>query len=415
MLDSLQLCLVLNELLQLKVDFSYFYGVLVDGNCFIVKLLVVLEVYLVDVMKDIFFGDFMVDLFKFVVDVIDVKFDVQGQLVQDVLLFDDVKLVVLLVVMLFGSVYESGGCVVMCLFKCIYWLVDVLVGVRLEFDFKQGVESESLVGFEIVCVGVDGKCVVGSYFKVCLQCELCDFYWLYECDGGWKFDVNQCLQLIDEKDVDVSVVINIWVEFFVEWGSYCVEVYDFVIKFIIVFLFFVGYSWDDENLGKEVCLDKVKLVLDKVCYCVGDIMKVIVILLYDGFGVLLVEFDYLFYIKNIDVKVGVMFLILVIKDWECYDVYVVVLVFCGGEVVEYIMLVCVMGVEYVVMDCSDCCILFILKVFVLMCLGNLLDVIVQVIGLVGKQVYVMVLVVDQGVINIIDYVVFDVWLWMFVK
>jgi len=190
---------------------------------------------------------------------------------QDVALPDDVKPVAPLAVTLSGSVYETGGRAVTRLLKRTYWPADALVGVRPLFDPKQGAESEAPAGFEIVRAGADGKRVAGAHLKVRLQRELRDFYWLYERDGGWKSDANQRLQLIEEKDVDVSAGQSTHVEFPVEWGSYRVEVYDPQTQLTTVFPFFAGYSWDDENLGKEARPDKVKLALDKGRYHAGDI------------------------------------------------------------------------------------------------------------------------------------------------
>lgn len=414
-LDSPQQRLAPSEPLQLKVASSYLYGAPADGNRFTAKLLVAPEVHPVDAMKDTFFGDPTVDLPKSAADVIDAKLDAQGQLAQDVPLPDDVKPVAPLAVTLSGSVYESGGRAVTRLLKRTYWPANALVGVRPEFDPKQGAESESPVGFEIVRVGADGKRVAGSHLKVRLQRELRDFYWLYERDGGWKSDANQRLQLIDEKDVDVSASTNTRVEFPVEWGSYRVEVYDPATKLTTVFPFFAGYSWDDENLGKEARPDKVKLALDKARYRAGDTMKVTVTPPHDGPGLLLVESDHLLYTRNIDAKAGATFSIPVTKDWERHDVYVVALVFRGGEAVEHTTPARAMGVEYVAIDRSDRRIPLTLKAPALMRPGNPLDVTVQATGLAGKQAYVTVSAVDQGVINITDYAVPDAWSWMFAK
>jgi len=414
-LDSPQPRLAPNEPLQLKVASSYLYGAPADGNRFTAKLLVAQEVHPIDSMKDTFFGDPTVDLPKAADDIIDAKLDAQGQLSQDVPLPDDVKPVAPLAVTLSGSVYESGGRAVTRLLKRTYWPADALVGVRPEFDPKQGAESESPAGFEIVRVNADGKRIAGKHLKVRLQRELRDFYWLYERDGGWKSDANARLQLVDEKDVDVDASTNTRVEFPVEWGSYRIEVYDPETKLTTVFPFFAGYSWDDENLGKEARPDKVKLALDRARYRAGDTMKVTVTPPHDGPGVLLVESDHLLYLKDIDARAGATFSIPVTKEWERHDVYVVALVFRGGEATERTTPARAMGVEYVAMDRNDRRIPLTLKAPSMMRPGNPLDVDVQATSLAGQQAYVTLSAVDQGVINITDYPVPDAWSWMFAK
>ncbi len=414
-LSSAQQRLAPTEPLKLKVASSYLYGAPADGNRFTAKLLVAPEVHPLAKLADTFFGDPTVELPKSADDVVDAKLDAKGVLEQDVALPDDVKPVAPLAVTLSGSVYESGGRAVTRLLKRTYWPADALVGVRPLFDPKQGAESESPVGFEIVRANADGQLVAGAHLKVRLQRELRDFYWLYERDGGWKSDANQRLQLIEEKDVDVAAGKSSHVEFPVEWGSYRVEVYDPATKLTTVFPFFAGYSWDDENLGKEARPDKVKLALDKARYHAGETMKVTMTPPHDGPGVLLVESDHLLYTRNIDVKAGATFEIPVTKEWERHDVYVVAMVFRGGEADEHTTPARAMGIEYVAMDRNDRRIPLKLVAPTMMRPGNPLDVTVQAIGLAGQQAFVTLSAVDQGVLNITDYPVPDAWTWMFAK
>ncbi|MEP7185027.1 MAG: MG2 domain-containing protein, partial [Rhodanobacter sp.] len=243
-LSSPQKQLAPGQPLKIKVDSSYLYGAPADGNRFTAKLLMAPDVHPIASMKDTFFGDPTVKLPKKADDIVDAKLDAQGTLEQDVALPDDVEPVAPLSVTLSGSVYESGGRAVTRLLTRTYWPADNLVGVRPEFDPKQGAESESPVGFEIVRANAEGQRVAGSHLKVRLQRELRDFYWLYERNGGWESNANQRIQLIEEKDVDVAAGKSTRVEFPVQWGSYRVEVYDPATKLTTVFPFFAGYSWE---------------------------------------------------------------------------------------------------------------------------------------------------------------------------
>ncbi|HWG10152.1 MAG TPA: alpha-2-macroglobulin [Rhodanobacteraceae bacterium] len=414
-LDSPQARLLPDEPLRLDVASSYLYGAPAAGNRFTAKLLVAPEVHPLADMGDTFFGDPTVDLPKDAKDVIDAKLDVQGALRQDVALPDDVKPVAPLAVTLSGSVYESGGRAVTRVMKRVYWPAPQLVGVRPLFDPKQGAESEEQAGFEIVRADVDGKLVAGAHLKVRLQRELRDFYWLYDQGDGWKSDAHQQLQLIDQKDVDVAAGGRARVEFPVQWGGYRLEVYDPATKLTTVFPFFAGWSWDDENLGKEARPDKVKLQLDKARYRAGDTMKVTVTPPHDGPGVLLVESDHLLYLKDIDAKAGSTFEIPVTKNWERHDVYVSALVFRGGAADEHSTPARALGIEHVAMERNDRRIPLTLSASPMMRPGNPLDVQMQARGLAGTQAFVTLSAVDQGVINITDYPVPDAWAWMFAK
>ena len=106
-------------------------------------------------------------------------------------------------------------------------------------------------------------------------------------------------------------------------------------------------------------------------------MKVTVTPPHDGPGVLLVESDHLLYTKNIDAKAGATFEIPVTKDWERHDVYVVAMVFRGGEADEHTTPARAMGIEYVAMDRNDRRIPLKLAAPAMMRPGNPLDVTVQ--------------------------------------
>lgn len=414
-LSSPQVRLAPDEPLKLKVSSNYLYGAPADGNRFTAKLLVAPEVHPLDTLKDTFFGNPLLDLAKSADDVIDTQLDELGQLEQNIALPAEVTPVAPLAVTVSGSVFESGGRAVTRLLKRVYWPAPQLVGVRPLFDPKQGSESNGNASFEILRADLDGKLVAGSHLKVRLQRELRDFYWLYEHGDSWKSNANVQLQLIEERDVDVAVGQRAQVDFPVEWGSYRVEVLDSATGLTTVFPFFAGYSWDDENLGKEARPDKVKLQLDKARYRVGDTLNVTVTAPHPGPGVLLVESDHLLYTRNIDARDGAVFSIPVTEEWERHNVYVVAMVFRGGEAAEHTTPARAMGIEHVTMDRNARRIPLTLTAPAMMRPGNPLDVDVQASGLAGASAYVTLSAVDQGVLNITNYPVPDAWSWMFAK
>jgi len=93
----------------------------------------------------------------------------------------------------------------------------------------------------------------------------------------------------------------------VDWGNYRIEISDPASGLTTKLPFFAGWSWNDENRGKEARPDKVKLALDKPTYHVGDTLKVTVTPPQAGPGLLLVESDHLLYSRNIDAKPGAVF------------------------------------------------------------------------------------------------------------
>lgn len=414
-LSSPQARLVPSEPLKLVVSSSYLYGAPADGNRVTAKLLMKPEVHPLPSLPDVFFGNPLVDLPAAAADVLDAKLDAQGHLEQDIALPGEVKPVAPLTATLSGSVYESGGRAVTRLLDRVYWPAPALTGVRPLFDPKQGAPSEGQASFEVMRADMDGKLVAGKHLKVRLQQEIRDFYWLYEHGDEWKSNANVQLSLVEEKDVDVAPGQRVKVNFPVLWGGYRLEVYDPETQLTSVFPFFAGYSWDDQNTGKEARPDKVKVALDKARYRAGDTMKVTVTPPHDGQGVLLVESDHLLYIRNIKATAGATFDIPVTKEWERHDVYVVALVFRGGDASEKTTPARAMGVEHVAMERNDRRIPLKLSAPALMRPGHPLDVTVRAEGLSGKKAYVTVSAVDQGVLNITNYPVPDAWAWMFAK
>ncbi|WP_346949650.1 alpha-2-macroglobulin [Dyella sp.] len=414
-LSSPQARLAPSEPLKLAVSSSYLYGAPADGNRVTAKLLVKPEVHPLPALADVFFGDPLVDLPKDAADVLDAKLDAQGHLEQDINLPDEVKPVAPLTATLSGSVYETGGRAVTRMLNRVYWPAPALTGVRPLFDPKQGAPSEGRAAFEVMRADMDGKLVAGKHLKVRLQQESRDFYWLYEHGDEWKSNANVQLTLVEEKDIDVAAGQRAKVDFPVQWGGYRLEVYDPETKLTSVFPFFAGYSWEDQNTGKEARPDKVKLALDKARYRAGDTMKVTVTPPHDGPGLLLVESDHLLYSRTIDATAGATFEIPVTKEWERHDVYVVATVFRGGDASEKTTPARAMGVEHVAMERNDRRISLKLTAPALMRPGHALDVTVQAEGLSGKKAYVTVSAVDQGVLNITSYPVPDAWAWMFAK
>lgn len=414
-ITSPQARVVPGEPLKLAVESSYLYGAPAAGNRFTARLLIKPEVHPLPAMQDTFFGDPLVEVHKNADDVVDQALDEEGKLEQDLAIPDDVKPVSPMSFVVSGSVYESGGRAVTRVMNKVYWPAPQLVGIRPLFDPKQGAPSESNASFEIMRANVDGKLVAGQHLKVRLQREVRSLYWLYEHGDDWKSNANVSLELVEERDVDVTAGKGVKLDLPVTWGGYRLEVFDPETKLTTVFPFFAGYSWDDQNTGKEARPDKVKVALDKARYRAGDTMKVTVTPPQPGQGVLLVESDHLLYVRNIDAKAGSTFDIPVTADWERHDVHVVALVFRGGQASDKTTPARAMGIEHVAMERNDRRIPLKLQMPAKMRPGNPLDVTVQADGLAGKQAFVTVAAVDQGVLNITDYPVPDAWAWMFAK
>ncbi|HEV2608334.1 MAG TPA: alpha-2-macroglobulin, partial [Xanthomonadaceae bacterium] len=421
-LDAAQPVVHPGEPLKLKATAAYLYGAPADGNRFTAKLAVSADLHPLemdnatpgkanaakaDAYKGWFFGDPTISLPKEAKDIIDEKFDAQGQFNQDIALPDEAakaKAPVALVVS--GSVYETGGRTVTRTLKRTVWPADKLVAVRPLFDDKDGASPNGNAGFEIIRVDASGKRVPATGLKVNLVREHRDYIWRWS-DNAWDYDFTSRFDNISTKRVDVTASTSAKVDFPVEWGGYRLEVLDSETGLTSRYPFQAGWSWDDQNRGLDARPDKVKLALDKTSYKTGDTLKVTVTPPQPGKGLLLVESDHLLSVTTIDAKPGATFELPVTADWERHDVYVTALVFRGGSATEKTTPARAVGVVHVPMGRTDRELKVALSVPAQMLPERQLPVAIKVPQLAGKQAYVTVSAVDVGILNITRFPVPD--------
>ncbi len=403
------------EPLKLNVEGDYLYGAPAAGNRFTARLTVAVDQHPVDTHKDFYFGDPTIDLSKEAKDVIDDKLDEHGKLDQDIEIADADKPATPIAAMLSGSVYETGGRTVTRTLKRTVWPADALVGLRPLFDIKDGSDARANAGFELIRSNAKGDLLAGQHLKLTVVREYRDFHWVFNNESGWHFDYNTRFenQTTRELDVDAGKVLKF--EAPVEWGNYRVEILDPATGLTTRLPFFAGWSWNDDNRGKEARPDKVKLALDKPSYRAGDTLKVTITPPQAGPGVLIVESDHMLYTRNIDAKPGATFEIPVTKDWERHDVYVTALVFRGGSAVDKVTPARAVGEAFVPMDRSARKIDVTLDAPKLMKPETDLPVTVKAPALAGKNAYVTVSAVDVGILNITRFARPDANAWFFTQ
>ncbi|HVT33631.1 MAG TPA: alpha-2-macroglobulin, partial [Rhodanobacteraceae bacterium] len=403
------------EPLKLAVEADYLYGAPAAGNRFTARLTLAADQHPVDAHKDFFFGDPTIELAKEAKDVVDEALDEHGKLEKDVDLGDASKPSAPVAAIVSGSVYESGGRTVTRTLKRTVWPADALVGIRPLFDLKDGSDARARAGFEVIRSNANGDLVAGQHLKATLVREYRDYRWTYDNESGWHFDYTDRYENSETRDLDVKAGETVKFDVPVDWGNYRIEIADPATGLTTKLPFFAGWSWNDDNRGKEARPDKVKLALDKPSYRAGDTMKVTVTPPQAGPGVLLVESDHLLYTKNIDAKPGAVFEIPVTKDFERHDVYVTALVFRGGSAIEKITPARAVGEAYVTMDRADRKVDVAIDVPQQMKPETDLPVTVKVPALAGKKAYVTVSAVDVGILNITRFARPDANAWFFAQ
>ncbi len=403
------------EPLKLAVQGDYLYGAPAAGNRFTARLTLAPDQHPVDAHKDFFFGDPTIELTKEAKDVVDEALDAHGKLEQDIEIADAAKPTAPIAAMLSGSVYESGGRTVTRTLKRTVWPADALVGVRPLFDLKGGSDARARAGFEVIRSNAAGDLLAGQHLKLTLVRENRDYRWVFDNQSGWHFDYNQRYENAETRELDVEAGKVLKFDVPVEWGNYRIEILDPATGLTTRLPFFAGWSWNDDNRGKEARPDKIKLALDKPSYRAGDTLKVTVTPPQAGPGLLIVESDHLLYTKNIDAKPGATFDIPVTKDWERHDVYVTALVFRGGSAVEKITPARAVGEAFVPIDRSDRKIEVVVDAPKLMKPETDLPVTVKAPALAGKKAYVTVSAVDVGILNITRFARPDANAWFFAQ
>ena len=169
------------------------------------------------------------------------------------------------------------------------WPADTLVGVRPLFDLKDGSDCARSARFEVIRSNANGDLLAGQKLKLTLVREHRDYRWTYDNESGWHFDYTDRYENTETRELDVRRGQPLKFDVPVEWGNYRVEMLDPSTGLTTRLPFFAGWSWNDDNRGKEARPDKVKLALDKTGYRAGDTLKVTITPPQAGPGVLLVE------------------------------------------------------------------------------------------------------------------------------
>lgn len=403
------------EPFQLEVQGDYLYGAPAAGNRFTARLTLAVDQHPLDAHKDFWFGDPTIDIPKQADDIIDEALDDNGALSTEIDLGEPAKAATPIAAVVSGSVHESGGRPVTRTLKRTVWPADALVGVRPLFDLKDGADARGRAGFELIRSNAKGELVAGAGLRVALIREYRDFHWSFDKESGWRFEYVSRYEESEQREINAEAGKPVKFDVSVDWGNYRLEVYDPATKLTMRLPFHAGWSWNDDNRGKEARPDKVKLALDKPSYRAGDTLKVTVTPPQAGPGVLLVESDHLLYTRNIDAKPGATFEIPVTKDWERHDVYITALVLRGGSAAEKVTPARAVGEAWVRMDRSERKVEVAIEAPAQMKPETDLPVTVKAPALAGKKAYVTVSAVDVGILNITRLARPDALAWFFAQ
>jgi len=211
------------EPLQLRVDAAYLYGAPAAQNRFTAKLAVAVEQHPLEQLPGYFFGDPTLALPKEAKDVVDTTLDADGHLQQDIALPTEAKPVSTIAAIVTGSVYETGGRSVNRSIKKVLWPADALVGIRPMFDDKDGADSNSNPGFEVIRIDAAGTPKPASALRMTLVREHRDYHWNYSDDSGWGYDYTSRFENVETRTLAVGATATRF-NVPVEWGDYLIDI-----------------------------------------------------------------------------------------------------------------------------------------------------------------------------------------------
>ena len=254
------------EPFNVDVQGDYLYGAPAAGNRFTARLTLAVDQHPVEARKDFWFGDPTIEIPREADDVIDETLDDDGALEAEIDLGEPAKSATPVAAVVSGSVHESGGRAVTRTLKRTVWPADALVGVRPLFDLKEGADARGRAAFELIRSNAKGELVAGQGLRIALIREYRNFHWSFNQESGWHFDYVPRYEEAEKREIAAEAGKAVKFDVSVDWGNYRLEVFDPATQLTMRLPFYAGWSWSDDNRGKEARPDKVKLALDKPSY-----------------------------------------------------------------------------------------------------------------------------------------------------
>ncbi len=389
------------ESLPVTVEAAYLYGAPAAGNRLTARLLTAHEAHPLPELRGWHFGDPLEELSSEPVELVDMALDESGR--AEVALTAPDTAAGPLALLLNASVFESGGRAINRNIKRVVWPAPALVGVRPQFDLKDGAEVSGRAGFEIQRYAADGSTRGSGTLTARLVRERREYFWSFLPEGGWRSDFVRRFEVVESREVALRAEGPARVDFSLDWGDYRLEVDDPDSGLTTRLPFRAGWGYGDHNRGEDARPDRVKLALDRNRYRAGEELELTITPPYPGPAVLLVESDRLLHSETFQARSGGTLKLKVTPEWERHDVYISVLALRPGERSARITPARAIGIVHVPMDRSERRVEAQIEAPESARPGERVTIDIQIPLLAGKDARVVMSAVDIGVINITRY------------
>ncbi len=399
--------------LKIEVQADYLYGAPAGGNRFVAKLVAVPDQHAIDVHRDFYFGDALMQLPKDPVELFDGKLDTSGHAGLETIPLQDTPLTGPVALAVTGSVFESGGRAVNRVLKRSVWPATELIGIRPRFDLDDGSPANGKASFEVIRSNVAGELLEAKDLVVRLIRERRDWHWTHVEGSGWRSDYTARFEQASEQKLSFAAGGRGQLDLPVEWGGYRIEVVDPATRLVTRLPFNAGWGWDNQNIGAEARPDKVKLALDRVSYVAEQTARVTITPPHAGSALLLLEGDHLLWSRTLQVKAGAVVDIPIKPEWQRHDLYLTAIVFRPGSSVDRVTPNRSVGIVHVPLARSDRRVAVGIRAAATMRPQRNMQVSVAAPALAGHTAQMRVVAADLGVVNLTRYPVPDAADWFF--
>ena len=187
---------------------------------------------------------------------------------------------------------------------------DVLIGVRPSFEFES-VQENTPANFEILAVDANGKAIAKSGLTYELVSENVDYRW-YRVDNEWKYERVVNDRIVEGGKIDLNGTEPGKVSKALPWGQYRLTVADPASGATTAYRFWSG--WGGGAAGDRP--DRVNVSTDKQLYASGDSARIRINAPTDGKALVVVASNKIHYMRQIDVSAsGTDVSVPVSSDW----------------------------------------------------------------------------------------------------
>ncbi|MBI1212800.1 MAG: alpha-2-macroglobulin family protein [Alphaproteobacteria bacterium] len=275
---------------------------------------------------------------------------------------------------------------------------DIMIGVRPSFEWES-VQENTPATFEILAVDGNGKPIAKQGLTWELVNENVDYRW-YQVDNQWKYERVVNDRIVEGGKVDLNGSEPMKITKSLGWGQYRLTVADPASGATTAYRFWSG--WGGGVAGDRP--DRVNVTTDKPLYASGDSAKVHINAPTDGKALVVVASNKIHWMRQIDVSAsGTDVSVPVSSDWGS-GAYAMVTAYKPLSSVQTRAPVRAIGVAWIGVDPAPHTLQVVLHAPQKIAPRQRVTIPVEVKNGGGEQIYLTMAAVDEGILQLTDFV-----------